>query len=118
MEFKNFTTSNTLMGKVLEVRARDSMFVLETRSKDRFDVFIGSETYYEVIRYLGSFSRDRVGKPKDATQQQRLEAYIKKPSERDRPLPEGVTPEPPGAGRKRCRSAPPCRLQTSDRSRT
>lgn len=71
------------MGTVISTDPDNSHFVVESRSTDRFEVYISQTTSFDTFRYLGSFGRDRV-QPQiaaNATLNQRLAtlvaAYVK-----------------------------------------
>jgi hypothetical protein len=55
-----FTQSTNIMGVVQQVDADNASFSLRCRSKDEFDVFVSSQTVFEILQNLDGLSRDRV----------------------------------------------------------
>lgn len=63
---KHLVQSMTLMGRVQEVAAAEARFRLRCRSGDEFDIHVGDETQFRVLRNLDGLDRDRVPQVGDA----------------------------------------------------
>ena len=48
----NFTMNMTLMGTVVEVNTNSNYFKIECRSKEQFDIYIGTNTVFESVKNL------------------------------------------------------------------
>ena len=77
---KRFTQSMTLMGTVTQIDTAQHCFEIRCRSGDHFQIFIGTETVFRILRNLDGLDRDRVPIPQNFDPQnlsQRLDRYIK-----------------------------------------
>jgi len=77
---KHFTQNMTLMGTVTQIDTTHHCFELQCRSGDHFQIFIGTETVFRILRNLDGLDRDRVPMPQNFDPQnlsQKLDRYIK-----------------------------------------
>jgi mannose/cellobiose epimerase-like protein (N-acyl-D-glucosamine 2-epimerase family) len=77
---RHFTQNMTLMGSVRQINTAQHWFEIECRSGDRFQIFIGTETIFRILRNLDGLDRDRVPTPPNfdsSSLSQKLDKYIK-----------------------------------------
>ncbi len=76
---KCFTQSLTVMGHVVDVDPAALRFTICCRSGNKFDVHVGQETDFRVLKNIDNLSRDRILKKKleDSTQNEKLGMYVK-----------------------------------------
>jgi hypothetical protein len=77
---RHFTQNMTLMGTVRQINTAQHWFEIECRSGDRFQVFIGTETVFRILRNLDGLDRDRVPTPQNfdpSSLSQKVNKYIK-----------------------------------------
>src|SRR5919106_4541456 len=75
-----FSQNMTLMGTVRQINAAQHWFEVECRSGDHFQIFIGTETVFRILRNLDGLDRDRVPTPQNFdpnSPSQKLAKYIK-----------------------------------------
>ena len=74
---KCFTQSLTLMGHVVDVEPAGFRFRLRCRSEDLFEVNVGPNTEFRVLRNIDNLNRDRNARQEDSTLDARLTRYVR-----------------------------------------
>ena len=63
MALRNYNQGLTVCGSVISVDLQRLSFSVKARSGDVFEMFVGPETYYQVVSNLDGVNRDRVKEP-------------------------------------------------------
>ncbi len=80
-EFKNFTHSMKIMGKVVEVDIENAAFRLKCRNGTDYLVKIGAETWFSMLQNLDKLGTDRFPNPENfdySNPSDRVKKYLKK----------------------------------------